>query len=42
VGKLLTVKQVAEQIGVSEGLVYSLVASGELAHLRLGGRQCRG
>jgi excisionase family DNA binding protein len=38
----MTVAQVAEQLGVSENLVYGWVASGELVHLRFGGRGKRG
>jgi excisionase family DNA binding protein len=34
--KLLTVKMVAEQAGVSPGLIYELCARGVLPHVRLG------
>jgi excisionase family DNA binding protein len=42
VDKPLTVSEVAELIGVSEGLVYSWVAAGEITHLRLGAKGKRG
>jgi excisionase family DNA binding protein len=42
VTKPLTVSEVAELIGVSEGLVYPWVASGEIVHLRLGGKGKKG
>ncbi|MFO0966425.1 MAG: helix-turn-helix domain-containing protein [Gemmataceae bacterium] len=39
--KLLTIKQAAELLAVSPGLVYSLCAKGKLPHLRIGvGRGC--
>lgn len=36
--KPLTVAKVAAQLGVSENLVYGWIASGELVHLRIGGK----
>jgi excisionase family DNA binding protein len=32
----LTVKQTAERLGISPGLVYALVAAGKLTHRRIG------
>ncbi len=39
---MLTVKTAAEKLGVSETLVYGWCASGQLVHLRLGGKGKRG
>jgi len=36
---MLTVKDAAGKLGVSESLVYSWCSSGRLAHFRLGGRK---
>lgn len=39
---MLTVKQAAQKIGVSESLVYGWIADGQLAHFRLGAKGHRG
>lgn len=39
---MLTVKQAAERIGVSESLIYAWVQSGSLPHYRLGRSRKRG
>ncbi len=39
---MLSVAQVAEELGISEGLVYGWCQSGRLPHLRLGGKRKRG
>ncbi len=41
-GKLLSVAEVAQRAGVSQGLVRAWVHSGDLAHYRLGARGKRG
>ena len=33
---MLTIKQAAARLGVSPGLVYSLVAGGKIGHVRIG------
>lgn len=38
----MTLAEAAAQLGVSENLIYNLVASGELIHLRIGGKGKRG
>lgn len=40
--KLVTVKQAAERIGVSDSLVYEWCANGLLKHYRFGGKGKRG
>lgn len=39
---MLTVKGIAQELGVSESLVYDWVATGELPHFRLGKKSKRG
>jgi excisionase family DNA binding protein len=39
---VLTVKRAAADVGVSQNLIYSLCAAGEIKHLRLGGPGRRG
>lgn len=39
---MLTVKGVAQRLGVSAALVYEWIAGGQLAHFRLGKRARRG
>lgn len=39
---MLSVRQVAERLGVSPSIVYGWVASGELSHFRLGAKGRRG
>jgi excisionase family DNA binding protein len=39
---MLSVKQIAESLKISAGIVYGWVASGALGHFRLGGKGRRG
>ena len=39
---MLTVKSAAEQVGVSQAMVYGWCQSGSLSHIRLGSKGCKG